>query len=47
MDLVSENQNLTDGQGTSTFEEKKDEEKQTLQTIVICCETFGIIWNKL
>ena len=47
MDLVTENQNLSDGQGLTTFEEKKDEEKQTLQTIVICSQTFSLIWQKL
>ena len=44
MDLVTENQNLSDGQGLTTFEEKKDEEKQTLQTIVICSQTFSLVW---
>jgi hypothetical protein len=47
MDVVTENQNLSDGNGLTTFEEKKDEEKQTLQTIVTCSLTFSIIWPKI
>jgi len=36
-----------DGDGTTTFEEKKDDEKQVLQTIVHGCKTFSLLWNQL
>jgi len=33
-----------ESQGLSTFEEKKDDEKQTMQTVVNCCQTMACIW---
>ena len=47
MDSVSKNQSLMDTDGMTTFEEKKDDEKQILQTIVHSCMSFSLLWTVL
>ena len=45
LDLISQSaQSLMENKGLSTFEEKKDDEKQRLQSVVNFCETMACIW---